>query len=168
MKKIILLLSIFIIWGCGSRKVDNYKNKGSYENKSITKSESGGEISSNEKLESSYSIERNNLNIGIKSNGSEYSFKWGGFEFTGNADVTVSDNKQNERTKIKWEYWKHYTYYYITNHINITNETWLTHHKVSDKKALPWWVWVIFGAVVYVAGIITVPLFEKWIGKDFH
>lgn len=167
MKKILLLLSILIIWGCGSRKVDNTKLKQEATKNEFTENKQRTEIQSEKQGESSAKTERKDLNVSIDPFG-DYWFKYGGIEFKGNAKVTVnSSEKKQEKTEKKQE---KLNITYQTEHLKITDTTYKSvyNHKISDKKALPWWVWVIFGTIVYVAGIITVPLFEKWIGKDLH
>ncbi|MDV3952177.1 hypothetical protein CMT57_09425 [Elizabethkingia anophelis] len=168
MKKILLLLSIFIIWGCGSRKVDNTKLKQEATKNEFTEDKQRTEIQSEIQGESSAKTKRKDFNFSIEPVAGNYSFKYGGIEFNGNAKVTVnySDEKKEEQTKIK-EAIKTVIDRYVKN-ITVTTYKSVYNHKNIDKKALPWWVWVIFGTVVYVAGIITVPLFEKWTGKDFH
>ncbi|WP_407484446.1 hypothetical protein [Elizabethkingia anophelis] len=168
MKKILLLLSVFIISvNCGSRKVDRTKITENKETNEFTENKQRTEIQSETQGESSAKAERKDLNVSIDPFG-DYWFKYGGIEFKGNAKVTVnSSEKKQEKTEKKQE---KLNITYQTEHLKITDTTYKSvyNHKISDKKALPWWVWVIFGTIVYVAGIITVPLFEKWIGKDFH
>ncbi|MDV3508945.1 hypothetical protein CMU89_17165 [Elizabethkingia anophelis] len=167
MKKILLLLSIFIIWGCGSRKVDNTKLKQEATKNEFTEDKQHTEIQSEKQGESSAKAERKDLNVSFEPFG-DYWFKYDGIEFKGNAKVTVnSSEKKQEKTEKKQE---KLNITYQTEHLKITDTTYKSvyNNKVSDKKALPWYVWLIFGVVIYIAGIITVPLFEKWIGKDFH
>ncbi|MDV3822960.1 hypothetical protein CMU07_09355 [Elizabethkingia anophelis] len=167
MKKIILLLSIFIIWGCGSRKVDNTKLKQEATKNEFTENKQRTEIQSETQGESSAKAERKDLNVSIEPYG-DYWFKYNGIEFNGNAKITVgsSDEKKEEQTKVK-EAIKTIIDRYVKN-ITVTTYKSVYNHKNIDKKALPWYVWAIFGVAIYVAGIITVPLFEKWTGKDFH
>ncbi|HFI4796540.1 TPA: hypothetical protein ACGQK4_002259 [Elizabethkingia anophelis] len=54
MKKIILLLSLFVMWSCGTRKVDNYKNKQVNDSKELTENKSGGEVSEKTEGEATY------------------------------------------------------------------------------------------------------------------
>ncbi|MBG0514106.1 hypothetical protein [Elizabethkingia meningoseptica] len=167
MKKILLLLSILLIWGCGPRKVDNTKLKQEATKNEFTKDKQRTEIQSEKQGESSAKAERKDLNVSIDPFG-DYWFKYGGIEFKGNAKVTVnSSEKKQEKTEKKQE---KLNIIYQTEHLKITDTTYKSvyNHKISDKKALPWWVWAIFGTIVYVAGIITVPLFEKWTGRDLH
>lgn len=102
MKKIILLLSIFIIWGCGSRKVDNTKLKQEATKNEFTEDKQHTEISQEKTGESSAKTERKNINLSIEPFG-DYWFKYNGIEFKGNAKVTVgsSDEKKEEQTKVK-------------------------------------------------------------------
>lgn len=168
MKKILLLLSILIIWGCGSRKVDNTKLKQEATKNEFTENKQRTEIQSEKQGEISAKTERKDFNFSIEPVAGNYSFKYGGIEFNGNAKVTVNSyDKKEEKTEKKQE---KLNIMYQTEHLKITDTTYKSvyNHKISDKKALPWWVWLIFGVVIYVAGIITVPLFEKWTGKDFH
>ncbi|AQX12557.1 hypothetical protein [Elizabethkingia meningoseptica] len=161
MKKILLLLSILIIWGCGSRKVDNTKLKQESTKNEFTENKQRTEIQSEIQGESSAKAERKDLNVSIEPFG-DYWFKYGGIEFKGNAKVTVnSSEKKQEKTEKKQE---KLNIIYQTEHLKITDTTYKSvyNHKISDKKALPWWLWAIFGTIVYVAGIFTIPLFKYY------
>ncbi|MCT3917560.1 hypothetical protein HZQ04_15980 [Elizabethkingia anophelis] len=161
MKKILLLLSIFIIWGCGSRKVDNTKLKQESTKNEFTENKQRTEIQSETQGESSAKAEIKDLNVSFDPFG-DYWFKYGSIEFKGNAKVTVnSSEKKQENTEKKQE---KLNITYQTEHLKITDTTYKSvyNHKISDKKALPWWVWAIFGAIIYVAGIFTIPLIKYY------
>ncbi|MEN5132366.1 hypothetical protein [Elizabethkingia anophelis] len=161
MKKILLLLSIFIIWGCGSRKVDNTKLKQEATKNELTENKQRTEIQSEKQGESSAKAERKDLNVSFEPFG-DYWFKYGGIEFKGNAKVTVnSSEKKDEKTEKKQE---KLNITYQTEHLKVTDTTYKSvyNHKVSDKKALPWWVWLIFGVVIYVSGVLTIPLIKYY------
>lgn len=168
MKKLLLLIiSMLLIWGCGSRKVDNTKLKQETTKNEFTEDKQRTEIQSETQGESSAKAERKDHNLSIEPFG-DYWFKYDGIEFKGNAKVTVnSSEKKEEKTEKKQE---KLNITYQTEHLKISDTTYKSvyNQKISDKKSLPWWGWLIFGVVIYIAGIITVPLFEKWTGKDFH
>ncbi|MCT4076538.1 hypothetical protein HZP83_08395 [Elizabethkingia anophelis] len=161
MKKILLLLSILIIWGCGSWKVDNTKLKQEATKNEFTENKQRTEIQSEKQGESSVKAERKDLNVSFEPFG-DYWFKYGSIEFKGNAKVTVnSSEKKQEKTEKNKEVLKTINYRNTINKVITTYKS-QYNHKVSDKKALPWWVWVIFGVVVYVAGVLTIPLVKYY------
>ncbi|MDE5526624.1 hypothetical protein [Elizabethkingia meningoseptica] len=161
MKKIILLLSLFIMWSCGTRKVDNYNNKQINDSKELTESKSGGEVSEKAEGESTYKTKLNDFNIQIGSKGKEYRINYNGLEFVGNADLTLSNKDQKEENKVKWVYKKHFTYYNVFKRYNITYQKWVTHHKTSESKRDSWWLYALIAALFFGGGFYMAIKFKQ-------
>lgn len=161
MKRIAILLLSILLFGCGTRKVDNYKNKQINDFKELTESKSSGEVSEKTEGEATYKTKLNDFNIQIGSKGQEYRINYNGFEFVGNADLILSNKDQKEETKVKWVYQNHYTYYNVFKHYNVIHQKWVTHHKTSESKRDSWWLYVL----IYLIGLATIPGIKLLINK---
>ncbi|WP_284357495.1 hypothetical protein [Elizabethkingia anophelis] len=161
MKRIAILILSVLLFGCGTRKVDNYKNKQENDSKELTESKSGGEVSEKTKGEATYKTKLNDFNIQIGSKGKEYRINYNGFEFVGNADLILSNKDKKEENKIKWIYQNHYTYYNLFKHYNVTHQKWETHHKTSESKRDSWWLYIL----IYLVGLATIPGIKLLINK---
>ena len=161
----ILLALVLILNSCVSnRKRDLDKtNQSAYvqdETKEIV------DISSSKQIAAKIDTNQTLLNQGlkIKSTGSDYEFRLGDFQFKGNADVELVNQKSE--TKIHHQYKTHVTYLTKTSFkTKTTYKTQTTYKSVkTDRKATPWYIFFVIGFF----SKILLGLLWSWIKKQIN
>jgi hypothetical protein len=108
---------------------------------------------SSTKLESETSIKNflDEFDVNIIGKGSDYKLVYNGFEFIGNADLSVK-KKTQETTYRHWQIYQHYNIYH--NYI-VTKTIEITKHKETESKANSFWLYVLIGVISFGLGFYT-------------
>ena len=169
MKKIIAILLLnFLLFSCASAKKNNHTEK--YEGKTESWTEMRSENKSNsesksqiENQTSAYEFLRN-YDLFVTSNGSDYKLKFGDLEFSGNADVRVTDKKSETKKEIITKSYHWIKNYYWSRDITKSQQFWklTTKYKTTLKHTTidyPWYFWLILISGVTIFSIV---LWEKF------
>lgn len=163
MKKILQILVILLLINCGTRKKDLEIRKETTE----LKSENSGTQTEISETKSETSIDYakylQEIGFNIKSNGTDYRLEFGDFKFYGNADVNLSNKKEETKTKViqkvKITYKSVITYKTETVYKSKTTDKNL---QVESKRSE--FAWYILSAFLGMAFIIAIQVLWKSYG----
>lgn len=163
--KILLALVLIVNISCFSnRKRDLQKNNASaYVQDKTTEIK---DVSVNSEKSGIVDLQNffQNQGLKIKSTGSDYEFRLGDFQFKGNADVELVNQKSE--TKIHHQYKTYVTYLTKTSFKTKTTYKTQTTYKIvkTDRKATPWYIFFVIGFF----SKILLGLLWSWIKKQIN
>jgi len=91
------------------------------------------------------------FDLNIIGNGSDYKLMYNGFEFIGNADLSV----KKKTTETVYKHWQIYQHYNVYHNFIVTKTIENTKSKQTESKSNSFWKYVLIGFVSFSLGFYT-------------